>query len=222
MKLPLFLGAFVFALSAVFVAFFQLGPALPFVVAATLCFVALFRLSFPRRFAVGPIAALIIVAPGFAFAAEINIGQALNGSLQEIINAAVTAAIAAIVGWVAIVVKNKFNIDIEAKHREALTAFLQRQASGLVAAGAVKLDGVKVEVKNEALAAAANAALAAIPGALAFFGLTPAKIETMIVQMVPKQPAVAQAQAVAIDVANPATPPAAVVVMGGAGAAGST
>ncbi|CAN7372316.1 hypothetical protein LJR220_003318 [Bradyrhizobium sp. LjRoot220] len=151
-------------------------------------------------------AALSLLYAHSAFAAEINIGQALNGSLQEIINAAVTAAIATLVGWVAIVVKNKFNIDIEAKHRDALTAFLQRQASGLVAAGAVKLSGVKVEVKSEALASAANAGLAAIPGALAFFGLTPEKIQSMIVDMLPKQPAVAQAQAVAIDVANPATP----------------
>lgn len=153
-------------------------------------------------------APLLFFAVGLqvASSAEINIGQAINGSLQEIINAAVSAAILAIVGWVAMVVKNKFNIDIEAKHRDALTAFLQRQASGLVAAGAVKLDGVKVEVKNEALAAAANSALAAIPAALSFFGLTPEKIATMIVQMIPKQPAVAQAQAVAIDVANPGTP----------------
>jgi ATP-dependent protease Clp ATPase subunit len=152
------------------------------------------------------VAALAVLYAPFAFAAEINIGQALNGSIQEIINATLTAAIAALVGWVLVIVKNKFNIDIEARHREALTAFLQRQASGLVAMGAVKLEGVKVEVKNEALAAAANTALAAIPGALAFFGLTPAKIQGMIVDLLPKQPAVAQAQAVAIDVANPATP----------------
>lgn len=150
--------------------------------------------------------ALVLVTPTFAIAAEINIGQALNGSLQEIINAAVTGLIAALVGWVAIVVKKKFNIDIEARHREALTAFLQRQASGLVAAGAVKLEGVKVEVKSDALAAAANSALSAIPNALAFFGLTPDKIQKMIVDMLPKQPAVAEAQAVAIDNANPATP----------------
>lgn len=159
-----------------------------------------------KRFLGVAFAALALLYAPLAFAAEINIGQALNGSLQEIINAAITATIAALVGWVAIVVKNKFNIDIEARHREALTAFLQRQASGLVAMGAVKLEGVKIEVKNEALAAAANTALSAIPGALAFFGLTPAKIQQMIVDLIPKEPAVAQAAAVAIDVANPATP----------------
>jgi hypothetical protein len=153
-----------------------------------------------------PVLLALVVAPGFAFAASIDIGQALTGSLQEVINGVVTALIAALVGWVAIVIKNKFNIDIEARHREAITAFAQRQASSLIAMGAVKLDGVKVEVHSQALADAANRALSAIPDALAFFGITPASIQQRIIDMLPKEPAVAQAQAVAIDAANPATP----------------
>jgi hypothetical protein len=160
-----------------------------------------------KRFVLAALAAaLFVVAAPAAFAASIDIGQAINGSLQEVINGVVTALIAALVGWAAIVVKNKFNIDIEAKHREAITAFVQRQASSLIAMGAVKLDGVKVEVQNAALADAANKALAAIPDALKFFGITPASIQQRIIDMLPKEPAVAQAQAVAIDVANPATP----------------
>ena len=147
-----------------------------------------------------------VICSSGAFAATIDIGQALNGSLQEIVNGAVTAVIAALVGWVIIVLKNKFGLDIEAAHRDALTAFLQRQASALVAQGAVKLSGVQIQVQNEALAAAANTALKAIPDALKFVGLTPEKIQGMIVDLLPKQPAVAQAAAVAIDTANPATP----------------
>jgi hypothetical protein len=210
MHLTLSVGARALAILSLIAATYLLGPIVPFIVALGLTAVATSRMAMkPRKpwmHAGLPIALMFALAPTLAFAASIDIGQALNGSLQEIINAAVTGLIAVMVGWVAVVFKNKFNIDIEARHREALTAFLQRQASGLVAAGAVKLEGVKVEVKNEALAAAANTALAAIPGALAFFGLTPAKIQSMIVDMLPKQPAVAQAQAVAIDVANPATP----------------
>lgn len=159
-----------------------------------------------KRFIGAAFAALAILYTSAALAAEINIGQALNGSLQEIINAAVTAGIAALVGWVLVIIKSKFNIDIEAKNREALTAFLQRQASSLIADGAVKLEGVKIQVQSDALAAAANAALSAIPGAMAFFGLTPEKIQQMIIDLVPKQPSVAQATAVALDAANPATP----------------
>ena len=148
---------------------------------------------------------LLAVMAAPALAASIEIGQALTGGLQEIINAVVTGGIAALVGWVLMVVKRKFNVDIEKAHRDALTAFLQRQASSLIAAGAVKVQGVKVEVSNQALADAANMALKAIPDALKFFNLTPASIASRIVDMIPKEPAVAQAQAVALDVANPAT-----------------
>lgn len=148
--------------------------------------------------------ASLCVAP--AGAATIDVGQALSGGLQDLVTGTVTALIAALVGWLAVVAKNKFNIDIQAQYRDTLTAFLQRQASSLIADGAVKLSGVKVEVSNEALAAAANTALHAIPDVLKYFGLTPEKIQAMIVDMLPKQPSVAQAQAIAIDVANPATP----------------
>lgn len=161
---------------------------------------------------------VLYLAAGVAAARAdtINLGQALSGSLADIVSTAISAAIAGLIGWLALVAKSKFNIDIEARHREALTAFLTRQASGLVAAGAVKLEGVKVEVHNTALAAAANAALAAIPQAMNFFGLTPAKIESMIVDLLPKQPAVAAAAAVALDIKNPETPaPAAIAVAAG-------
>jgi hypothetical protein len=185
------MGGLLIALAAVFAAFFVLPRSL--------------------RAVAGVLAVLVLcsISLNAAFAASIDIGQALNGSLQEIINGVVTAAIAALIGWVAIVIKSKFNIDIEARHREALTAFLTRQASGLIAAGAVKLDGIKVEVQSAALADAANKALKAIPDALSYFGLTPAALQQRIIDLLPKEPAVAQAQAVAIDAANPATPSAA-------------
>lgn len=196
---------------ALFVLTVVLGPIVPALVALALLGLATILMASraPRRpwmHSGLPVAALLILLPGYAFAASIDIGQALNGSLQEIISGIVTAVITAVVGWLAWIAKNKLHIDIEARHREALIAFLNRQASGLVAAGAVKVQGLKVEVQNQALADAANTALQAIPGVLAFFGLTPLRLQDMIVDLIPKQPAVAQAQAVALDVANPATP----------------
>ncbi|MDA9511155.1 hypothetical protein XI09_42195 [Bradyrhizobium sp. CCBAU 11386] len=145
---------------------------------------------------------LTVAAP----AATIDIGQAFTGGLVDVVNGAVAAGTTALVGWVCITIKNKFNIDIEAKHREALTAFLNRQASSLVAKGAVKVQGLKVEVGSDALAVAANTALHAIPDALKFFGLTPEVLQKRILDLLPQQPAVSQAQAIALDVANPATP----------------
>lgn len=205
------LSGLTLALICIAVLTYFIGPLVPMTVFAGLLFYGIFRSAtrvqrkpwMPLSLAV---LTVLILTPGFAFAATIDIGQALTGSLQDIINGTVTALIAALIGWVAIVIKNKFGLDIEAAHRDALTAFLQRQASALVAQGAVKLSGVKIEVQNDALAAAANTALNAIPDALKFFGLTPEKIQAMIIDLLPKQPAVAQAAAVAIDTANPATP----------------
>lgn len=148
----------------------------------------------------------LLVSASTLQAATIDVGQAFTGGLVDVINGAVAAGITALVAWVAMVIKNKFNIDIEAKHREALTAFLNRQASSLVAKGAVRVQGLKIEVGSDALAVAANTALHAIPDALKFFGLTPEVLQKRILDLLPQQPAVAQAQAIALDVANPATP----------------
>jgi hypothetical protein len=139
-------------------------------------------------------------------AAAVDVGQAFGAAMQPYIDAAVNALIVSLVGWVGYVFKEKLHVEIDAKHREALVAYLDRQAASLVAEGAVKLQGTKVDVKSDALAKAANLAIAHIPAALDHFGLTPEKISDMIVDALPKQASVAQAQAVALDVANPATP----------------
>lgn len=190
---------------AAFIATFFYGPVVPLCILVALLTYA-YLPPFKRARWLPVVAFVFLLSPSVAFAASIDIGQAFGGSLQEIVNGAISAALATLVGWVAWTIKNKFNIDIEARHREALTSFLQRQASGLVAAGAVKVQGLKVEVQNEQLAMAANSAIASIPMAMQFFGLTPARIQQMIVDLLPKQPAIATAQAVAIDVANPETP----------------
>lgn len=153
-------------------------------------------------FAADPTAASQTTSAGFS----IDIGQAFTGSLKDVVNAIATALISALVGWVLWVIKQKFGVDLESKYRETLTQFLQRQASGLIAQGAVKLEGVKVTVKSEALARAANLALEAIPDTMNFFKLTPARVADMIVDLIPKEPSVATAAAVALDASNPETP----------------
>lgn len=152
--------------------------------------------------------ALLLLVVSFAspaHAADIGIGVAIADTIRDVLIPIVTAAISALGGWVLVILKNKWNIDIEAQHRDALVTFLQRQASSLVAQGAVKLEGVKISVQNETLAAAANTALMSIPQVMKFFNLTPERIAQMIVDYIPKQPAIAQAAAIAVDTANPAT-----------------
>lgn len=158
-----------------------------------------------RILAAAAVSVAVLAAP-VAHAAPIEIGQAFGTALQPYIDAAVQALIAALVGWVLILAKNKLNVSIDDSRRDAVVTFLKRQASSLLADGAVKLKGVKIEVDNAALANAANKALDAIPDALKHFNLSPAALQERIVDMLPKEPAVAAAQATAIDVENPATP----------------
>lgn len=151
---------------------------------------------------------LALTAP--ASAAAIDIGQIFGTALQPYIDALVSAAIAGIVGWWMWALNKFLGVKTEDSSRDALIAFADRQAHALVAKGVVKLNGLKVNVQSDALAAAANTGLTAIPGALTTFGITPEKartfLEDRIVAAIPKVASVAQAQAVAIYVANPTTP----------------
>ena len=116
-------------------------------------------------------------APAAAVAAPtggggvINIGQAFGTILQPYIDALVQALIVSAVGWLAWLVKNKLGVDVDAKQRDALQAFLLNTANSLIAAGAVKMQGTTVTVRSEALSAEVNTAISRIPDALKHFGL---------------------------------------------------
>jgi hypothetical protein len=143
------------------------------------------------------LAALVAVAgPALAETATVEVTQ--PGWLQYV-NAGVSGILALGLGWLGLILKNKWGIEIDAKQRELLAAFLSRQAASLVADGFVRINQLKVLVDHPALVAAARTALTAIPDALQHFGLTPEKLESMIVDKIPTVPsvaAVAGAQAV--------------------------
>lgn len=122
----------------------------------------------------------------------IDIGQAFSTVLAPYINAAVNALILAGVGWLGTWMRSKYKIDIDEKHRDALTAFLQNQAGALLSAGAVKMDGIKVNVDSGMLALAANQAISRIPDAAKHFGLTPDVVAKKIVEAIPQIAAGAQ------------------------------
>lgn len=132
-------------------------------------------------------------------AATIELGAAL-GSLEPYVNTAVSIGITMLVGFILFILKSKFNIEIDAGHRDTLLVFAQNQAAALVAKGAVKVKGAKIEVDNVLLASLANTALAKAPDALNHFGLSPEKMQERIVAEISKQPAIAAALAEATKV----------------------
>lgn len=116
--------------------------------------------------------ALLVVLGGPAFAQDttVDVGSIWDAwapSLNELVG----TIVAAIVGWLALIVKSKLNIDIEARHREALQAALL-QAAGLVIGKVGDLTkAVKIDVKSAALAEGIEYVLSSAPDALSFFGL---------------------------------------------------
>lgn len=122
----------------------------------------------------------------------IQIGAAFGDFLQPYIDAAVQALIAALVGWLCLVLKQRTGIEIDEKHRTALTQALSNQAGSLIADGMVKIEGEKISVPSEALAAAAKEAMAKIPQAAKHFGITPDFVAARIIDTIPQIAAGAQ------------------------------
>lgn len=152
--------------------------------------------------------ALVVAVADPALAQGTIEGGKAFGWLQPYVETVVSAGILFGLGWLGFILKSKWGIEIDAQQRDALHTFLARQASSLVAAGFVKVDGLKVQVPSNVLATAANSAGTAIPAAMAHFGLTPEKLQAMIVDKIPTIPAVA-----AVAAAQLAPPPAPAVVV---------
>lgn len=90
--------------------------------------------------------------------------------------------IAAVVGWLATLIKAKLGIDIEAGHREALQAALTN-AAGLVinrAGGAVR--ALNLPESNPLLVEGVNYVVDSAPDALKHFGITPAAAQAILAQ----------------------------------------
>lgn len=119
----------------------------------------------------------------------INIGQSFNETLAPYVNDIVNAVLLALIGLVANWWRQKTGTDIDKNLREGVTRALQNQAGSLLAAGAAKMDGIKIDVKDADLANAANDLLRSVPDAAKRFGLTPEKVAQRILDTIPQTPA---------------------------------
>jgi hypothetical protein len=99
------------------------------------------------------------------------------------------------VGWLLVLLKSKFNLDIDASHRDALQTALTNGAGLALNKLGNSLQGKSIEVGNPAVASAVNLVLKSAPDALAHFGITPESVAQKIVAKLPQ-------------VANTVTPPA--------------
>nr|WP_321336603.1 hypothetical protein [Breoghania sp.] len=132
-------------------------------------------------------AAVLAAVGGPAFAGEtakvsdtMVTFTSLSGSIVEYVGAVLGVAVTALIGWLANLLKNKLGLDIEAKHRDALHSALMTAVNyGLSKAGD-KLSSASVDVKSAAIAEMLDYVMGAVPDAIAYFGLTPEWLETML------------------------------------------
>lgn len=122
---------------------------------------------------------LALAAPAFAQTTTIE-GASIFGALKPYITELVGIFVAGVLGYLATLVKAKFGLDIEAKHREALQTALTNAAGLLIAKGDGLAAGINFDVKNPIVAEAVNYALKGAPDAMKYFGLTPERVRDML------------------------------------------
>lgn len=125
--------------------------------------------------------------------------------------------VAALVGWLALLLKNKTGIDIAAGYQKQIDDFVTQQAGGILAK-VVSVQHFDISVNNPMIAAASNEALMHVGDALTYLGVTPLNVEAFISKLIVKKLGVLTANEP--DVAPPANASVAgtVVVVPGAAA----
>ncbi len=139
-----------------------------------------------RNFLRGLAAALFVSVSAPAFAqAEVAV-EGIYNVLQPYLLALVSVIATAIVGWLAELLRRKFNLDIDAAHREALQTALTNGAGLLLGKIGAAAAGRTLDFKSAALAEAVNYVLQAVPDAIRYFGITPEAVAEKLQAKLPQ------------------------------------
>jgi hypothetical protein len=123
---------------------------------------------------------LVLVTPAAAQSTVIDAGS-IFGAWKPYIVEILASVIALLAGWVFNLLRVRFGLDIDARHRETLETTLTN-AVGVVLNQLEAYGGsAKLDVKNAILAEAVTYVLKGAPDALRHFGLTEDRIREKIV-----------------------------------------
>lgn len=139
-----------------------------------------------RFFSRGLAAAFIVFAATPAFAQTEVAIEGIYNVLQPYLLAVVSVIATAIVGWLAELLRRKFNLDIDASHRDALQTALTNGAGLLLGKIGGAASGRKLDLKSVVLAEAVNYVLQAVPDAIRHFGITPESLAEKILAKLPQ------------------------------------
>jgi hypothetical protein len=127
---------------------------------------------------------VFVSAPAFA-QTEVGV-EGIYNVLQPYLLAIVSVAATAIVGWLAELLRRKFNLDIDAAHREALQTALTNGAGLLIGKAGSAVAGKKLDLKSGPIAEAVNYVLQAVPDAIRHFGITPEAVAEKLQAKLPQ------------------------------------
>ncbi len=120
----------------------------------------------------------------------INVGKIVTGTWSEMINELVKGVIGIIAAFAIYVLKTKWDLQIEASHRQAFQTALTNAASlGLNKLGNA-LEGKTINLGNPALNGLAQYVVDSVPDAIKFFGLEN-KLRDIEEKIIAKMPQVA-------------------------------
>ena len=139
-----------------------------------------------RIFLRGLAAAFFVFASAPAFAQGEVAVEGFYSVVQPYLLAVVSVVATAIVGWLAELLRRKFNLDIDAAHREALQTALTNGAGLLIGKAGSAIAGKKLDLKSAALAEAVNYVLQAVPDAIRYFGITPEAVAEKLQAKLPQ------------------------------------
>lgn len=139
-----------------------------------------------RYYSRGLVAAFFILVAAPAFAQTEVPVESIYNVMQPYLVAVVSVLAAAIVGWLAELLRRKFNLDIDAAHRDALQTALTNGAGLLIGKAGSALAGKKLDLKSAVLAEAVNYVLQAVPDAIRHFGITPEAVAEKLQAKLPQ------------------------------------
>lgn len=111
-----------------------------------------------------------LASPALAQDTSVQIGG-LWGTIRPYIADLIGLAVVAAIGYISTIVKSRFGIEIEAKHREALHSAATTGINMALGQLDGRMDKLSIDVKNKIIADALNYAIKSAPDAIAFFGL---------------------------------------------------
>jgi hypothetical protein len=111
-----------------------------------------------------------IVAPAFAQDTTVQIGG-LWGSIRPVIVDLIGIVVLGVLGWISKIIHDRFGIEIEAKHREALQTAAVNGINMALGRFDPKIENLSIDVKNKLIADAMSYMIKAVPDAITYFKL---------------------------------------------------